>query len=254
MTRESSPLLPDATIRTAITIDTPDGTAERLWSDLSDRLDATQQRRRFFVLAPPAMRVAFAAIAVIAVMGTAVYFLGPTQGVGVPQPTAQPTVTPTATPEPSVPLTSYTSSRFAYSAEYPAAWMVIPATEDWTSVYAPDHGGPRMDYIGAKPFGSRIYLSSVRMTPERDDAAWLSTLDGHTAESCDPTSNRHTITIDGVTMRQEDQYCGETVYIIEVLGAHNGRFYVIDLVNESPLTTAERATFDRFLASFRFAP
>ena len=207
------------------------------------------------------MRFAFAAIAVIAVIGGSVYFLGPNQGIGVPPPTAQPTVTPTATPEPSsaqaqatVPVdwTPYTSSRFAYSVEYPAAWVVIPATEDWTSVYAPDHGGPRMDYIGVKPFGSRIYLSSVPLTPDRDAAAWMSTLDSHTAGSCDPTSDRHTITIDAVTMRQEDQYCGQTVHIVEVLGAHNGRFYVIDLVNEAPITPADRETFDRFLASFRF--
>ena len=191
MTRESSPVLPDATIRDAITRNAPVGAAEALWFDLSDRLDATpQRRRRLLVTMSPGMRFAFAAIAVIAVIGGSVYFLGPNQGVGVPPPTAQPTVTPTATPEPSsaqaqatVPVdwTPYTSSRFAYSVEYPAAWVVIPATEDWTSVYAPDHGGPRMDYIGAKPFGSRIYLSSVPLTPDRDAAAWMSTLDSHTA-------------------------------------------------------------------------
>ena len=28
---------------------------------------------------------------------------------------------------------------------------------------------------------------------------------------------------------------------------------MIDLVNEAPITAADRATFDRFLASFRFA-
>src|SRR4051812_37480317 len=102
MTSERSPVLPDATIRAAITMDAPDGAAERLWFDLSDRLDATKQRRRRFLVIPsPSMRVAFAVIAVIAMMSSAVYFLGPAQGIGVPPRPAQPTTIPTATPEPS---------------------------------------------------------------------------------------------------------------------------------------------------------
>lgn len=261
MTREPSPLLSDATIRTALTGEPPMGAAETLWFDLSDRLDATsQRRRRLFVMASPGMRVAFAAIAAIAVLGGAAYLLGPSQGVGVPQPTPQPTVAPSATLEPSAQADAtvptdwipYTSSRFAYTADHPADWMVIPATQDWTSDYPPDHGGPTMDYVGAKPFGSRIYLSSTLLEPDRDAAAWISTIDSWNAARCDPTSDRHSITIDAMTMRQEDQYCGETVYIVEVLGAHAGRFYAIDLVNEVPITATERATFDRFLASFRF--
>ena len=213
MTREPSPLLPDATIRDGHHQDAPLGAAEALWFDLSDRLDATpQRRRRLMVAMAPGMRVAFAAIAVIAVVGGSVYLLGPTQGVGVPAATRATdrhadgdarTVIGAVRGDRPGRLDPYTSSRFAYSVEYPAAWIVIPATEDWTSVYAPDHGGPRMDYIGAKPFGSRIYLSSVPLTPDRDAAAWMSTLDSHTAGCCDPTSDRHTITIDAVTMRQE---------------------------------------------------
>ena len=75
------------------------------------------------------MRFAFAAIAAIAVMGGAVYFLGPTtRGRGAPA-HAQPTVTPTATPEASparsqatlpTDWTSYTSNRLGYTADYPA--------------------------------------------------------------------------------------------------------------------------------------
>ena len=57
-------------------------------------------------------------------------------------------------------------------------------------------------------------------------------------------------------MRQEDQACGGSVSIIEVLGVGGGRFYEIDIVRDlsdgSPLTATERAIFDRFLASFRF--
>src|SRR3954468_1704300 len=101
MTRESSPLL-DAKIREAITRDAPLGAAETLWFEVSDRLNATSQRRRgLMVTMSTGMRVAFAAIAVIAVVGGSVYFLRPNQGVGVPAPSAQPTVSPTATPEPS---------------------------------------------------------------------------------------------------------------------------------------------------------
>src|SRR3954454_17834810 len=125
MTRESSPLL-DTKIREAITRDAPLGAAETLWFDVSDRLDATPQRRRrgLMVTMSTGMQFAFAAIDVIAVVGGSVYFLRPNQGVGVPAPSAQPTVTPSATPEPSsaqaeatVPAdwTTYTSSRFGYT-------------------------------------------------------------------------------------------------------------------------------------------
>src|SRR4051812_654449 len=191
MTREPSAPLPDATIRAAITNDPPMGIAEALWFDLSDRLDSTaERRRRLFVTVPPALGVAFAAIAVIAVMGGAVYFLGSAPGVGVPPPTAQPTVAPTATPEPSsappeatVPTdwTSYTSSRLGYTTDYPADWRVTPATTDWPNIGLPEKGGASTDVFGPSPSGTVVWVSSVPVKPGKDAAYWIAELDSQNA-------------------------------------------------------------------------
>ena len=54
-------------------------------------------------------------------------------------------------------------------------------------------------------------------------------------------------------MRQEDQVCAQTIEVVEVLGASKDRFFEINLVSGvSSLSDADRATFDRFLSSFRF--
>ena len=219
MTREPSAQLPDATIRAAITKDLPAGTADALWFDVSDRLDATsQRRRRLFAFESPGMRVALAAIVVIAVMGGAVYFLGPTTGVGVPPPTAQPTATPTSTPEASparseatVPTdwTSYTSNRLGYTADYPADWPMTPAKYDWPTIGLPEKGGPNMDVVGPNASGDHLWVASVPLKPGKDAAYWVAQLDSQNAAFCNSTSNRHSITLDGVNARQEDQVCAQ---------------------------------------------
>jgi len=230
----------------------PSGAAESLWLDLSDRLDATtQRRRRLFVMASPGMRFAFAAFAMIAVVGGVAYFLGSDQGLGAPPPPPSPT-TQAQTTVPND-WTPYTSSRFAYSAEYPTTWDVTPATKDWTSPYVPDHGGVTQDVFGPRPFGVRVWVTSTPLTAGMGAAEWISAFDKENAALCNQTSNRHSITLDGVTVRQEDQLCGQDVNAIQVLGATNGYFYMINFVGYSPITPVDRATFDRFLASFRFS-
>jgi hypothetical protein len=210
-------------------------------------------------------RIAVAAIAVIAVVGGTVYLTGSKQSVGGVPPTPSPTLTmapSSAPPSPealaTVPIawTTYTSSRLGYTTDHPADWGVTPATADWPSIGLPEKGGVSMDVFGPSPSGTTVWVSSVPLKPGKDAAYWIAELDSQNAAFCNQTSNRHSISIDGVSVRQEDQVCAQTIHIIEVLGASASRFYEIiivrDLSDGSPLTDTERATFDRFLASFRF--
>ena len=244
--------LPDATRRAiAVTTRTTDQKRRSLWAPWRT------------VPMPSFARGAVVAIAAIAIAGGAAYFLGPGQGVGGPPPAARPTVTSTPTPaspspaaQATVPTdwTHYTSSRFAYAADYPTAWGMTPATQDWPSIGIPEKGGAGMDNFGPRPFGIQLWVSSVPLKADTDAAGWISLFDSENAAFCNTTSNRHSVIVDGATMRQEDQVCAQTYNAIEIVGADHGRFYEIILVqnNNSPLTTTDRATFDRFLTSFKF--
>jgi hypothetical protein len=211
-------------------------------------------------------RVAVAAVAVIAVAGGAAFLLGPRSG-GGPTPTPLPSVTPapSSAPPSSSPVagatvptdwTSYTSSRFAYTADHPTDWDVTEATNDWPSIGLPEKGGTSMDIFGPRLSSTTIFVTSVPLAAGRDEAALIAMFDSQNAAFCNETSNRHSITLDGAQFRQEDQVCSQTINIIEVLGASDGRFYEINIVRSlsdgSPLTATEREIFDRFLASFRF--
>jgi hypothetical protein len=213
-------------------------------------------------------RLALGAAAVFAVVlgGSAVYFSAPQQHAGVAPPSPSPSVTaapssaPSASPSPNaaptVPVdwTTHTSSRFAYSIDYPTSWSLIPAKFDWPKIGLPEKGGQTMDAFDQTPSGISVWVTSVPVTPANDAAAWLAAFDSQNAAFCNSTSNRHDITLDGVAMRQEDQVCAQSVQVVEVLGASKDRFFEINLVTsvESPLTATDRATFDRFLSSFRF--
>ena len=208
-------------------------------------------------------KLALGAAAVVAVFlgGSAVYFSGPPQHAGVAPPSPSPTVTaapssappsPQATPTGSSDWTTYTSSRFAYSIDYPASWKLTPALRDWPTIGLPVKGGEPMDVFYQWPSGVQVYVASVPVTSAKDAAAVLAAFDSQNADFCNETSNRHDITLDGVAMRAEDQVCAQAVHVVEVLGASKDRFFEINLVGGDPLTDSERATFDRMLASFRF--
>jgi phage baseplate assembly protein gpV len=101
-----------------------------------------------------------------------------------------------------------------------------------------------------------LIVSSVPLQAGKDAAYWIAQLDEQNTAFCNETSNRHSITVDGAQFRQEDQFCGQSAHVIEVLGASDSRFYEFDFIRDrsdgSPVTATERAIFDRFLASLRF--
>ena len=219
--------------------------------------------RRFPTMSTmPKLALGAAAVFAVVLGGSAVYFSAPQQHAGVvpPSPSPSASAAPSASLAPSPQAaatgssdwTTYTSSRFAYSIDYPASWKLTPAIRDWPTIGLPVKGGEPMDVFYQWPSGVQVYVASVPVTSAKDAAAVLAAFDGQNADFCNETSNRHDITLDGVAMRAEDQVCAQSVHVVEVLGASKDRFFEINLVGGVPLTDSERATFDRMLASFRF--
>ena len=64
-------------------------------------------------------------------------------------------------------------------------------------------------------------------------------------------SDVHQITVDGATGHQDDEYCFDRDYVIEVLVTKGDRFYQIDMISDSPLTDEQRLQFDQMLASIQ---
>jgi hypothetical protein len=204
-------------------------------------------------------RFAVAAIAVIAVIGGAVYFTGPGQSAGgtPASPSPSPSTAPASAPpspaaQGTVPpdWTTYVSSRFAYSMDYPTDWVVVSATRDWpvgTAFPFPD--GPAMDTFAPTPTSTRVFVSSVEMQPNEVEADWLTKLDAINTACRLSGQTEHVV--DGEAARQQDFFCFGTDYGIEVALSLGGRFYLIDLFSQTPIGETDRATFERFLESFQ---
>ena len=214
----------------------------------------TEQGRR---IAPPSWRVplrspvllmAVAAILVVGLIAGALRVLTPDRGIGGPS-LPPPSATPSAT---SVAWTTFHSTRFAYSIEYPTDWVATPATEDW-----PVRGFPYPDSLSVDRFGPTrtsttwVFASSVALAPGQVAAERIAELDGDNALACQ-LSPEHQIAVGGLTGRQQDFFCFAKDYGIEVIATAGGRFYQIDLISSAPIDESLRATFDRFLASVEF--
>ena len=230
--------LPDATRRAiAVAARTTDQKRRSMWAPWR------------IVPMPMFARVAAVAIAVIAIAGGAVYFLGPNQGVGVPPPAALPTASSALT------WTSYHSSRFAYTIDYPADWVATPATMDWPPTGFPSPmGGVDHDAFGPPSFGSPVYVASIPLKAGMAAADWLVALDGEGAAHDCHMSAARTIVVDGVDARRREGVCMTTDQMIEVAMADDKRFYLIYMFGTpaGAFTDVDHATLDKFLASFKF--
>lgn len=206
---------------------------------------------------------ALAGIAAVVAIAVGALILRPgssSSGIGAGQSASRSPSSAPPSPEAlaTVPIgwTTYTSSRIAYSIDHPAEWIVTPATQDWPSTGLPDPTSPAYDVFlfRQEPIGTRLLVSSDPLEAGEDAAGRLAEMDRASAAHGCQSSDRHTITIDGVSARQEDQVCVDhgTDYLIEVLITNNSRFYKIILFSNAAFTDEDRATVDRVLASFRF--
>ena len=175
-------------------------------------------------------------------------------------------VSPSTVPPPSetTAVVTHSSKRFAYSIEYPAGWVVTPATLDWPRIGFPAPDSQAVDRFGATAASTTwMYVSSLLLadgetgagTPikakDMDDVR-IGEMDAEYPLACD-LSIRQEVTVDGVTGRRQDLVCFGRDHVTEVLVSNDTRLYLIDVLSPAPLADADRARFDRFVGSFRFA-
>jgi hypothetical protein len=187
----------------------------------------------------------------------------------VPAPTAAPAsasaaATASASPfasaspaaEATVPTdwTTYASTRYAYSVDYPTDWIATPASQDWPATGFSYPDDPAIDKWVKPAAGSDWVLMFVSSVPLKDGETAkerIARLDADNATVCQ-LSNRQDVTLDGATARQEEGMCFGSDYIREVAAVHDDRFYFEYVLSGSPLSDTTLATFDLFLASFHF--
>jgi hypothetical protein len=122
------------------------------------------------------MKLATAAVVVIAAAGFAVWQMAPRGGGGPSVPTPSPISTPnpspaptqaivTPAPEPTTyvvpPLTgTFTSSQYGFTLSYPQGWAASPATEVWRTSALPDYGNPAVDTVSDVELRDHLFVGA----------------------------------------------------------------------------------------------
>jgi hypothetical protein len=150
--------------------------------------------------------------------------------------------------------TTYTSTRYAYSVDYPADWIATPASQDWPAAGFSYPDDPAIDKWVKPAAGSNwvlMFVSSVPLKPGENAKERIARLDADNATVCQ-LAKRTDVTLDGKPARQEEGMCFGSDYIRQVAAVFKGRFYFEYVLSGSPLSDTTLATFDRFLESFHF--
>ena len=150
--------------------------------------------------------------------------------------------------------TTYASSHYGYSIDYPSEWIATPASQDWPSSgfsYPDDPAVDKWANPSTSPYWVLMFVLSVPLNTGEAPADRIAKLDGDNAQVCQ-LANRRDVSIDGVAARQEDGKCFGSDYISELAAVHGNRFYMIYLLSATAFSDTTQATFDRFVASFRF--
>ena len=224
-------------------------------------IETTKQRRGLAALRrnfdmPSYLKLAAAAVVLIAVGAFAVWQFAPPGPGGPSTPSPSPTVapSPTATPRPvptyvPPPLTeTFTSDLHGLTLSYPAGWTVQAATVPWTNPYAPQFGDPSGDlFYDPERDGGHLFLAiGSRSLGETPLAAFLS--DFLAAEGCTRTD---AIEIDGA-----DEAIGTSCDV--VLASSDGRGYVFMLYSSDDdidLRSFDKAAwFEDILATVELHP
>ena len=197
--------------------------------------------------------VAVAAAGTVLVLATGDDESGQSPAATLPTPSAVTTPAPTTAPTVAVPAgwKGFTSSRFGYSIQHPSEWTVTPATKDWPTTPGafPDPHGTELDRFA--PGGDSPLFVFVSSTS--NDVGQVALADWALAKNAGASgcqiSNHHQVTVDSATGTQDDEYCFDRDYVIEVLVTKGDRFYQIDMFSDSPFTDEQRLLFDQMLAS-----
>ena len=230
---------------------------DKVLADALATIETTSQRR-VLVRVPwrfPTMtnnvRLAIAAVAVIAVAGIALAIIRPPGGPGgdtTPVPSPSPSIEPTPTSNPTSPPLSeaFVSDIHGISLSYPAGWVVVPATEPWgTQPWGFED--PSADVIHDAALTDHLFLN-LKSQPVggTEPAAWVA--ETATASECTATEP---ITIDGV----EGGICVEDTSAFVVSGSRGYLILLYTSGDEAWLGSVyDRTWFEELLATVQFQP
>jgi hypothetical protein len=204
----------------------------------------------------PIARVAtgFAMVAILAVAGTLLIQRNANVAT-VASPAPTPPSSPSSSAVASVSLATFDSHRFVYAVDHPVDQAVEPATIDWPDdpLSQPDPFGPGVDRFVLHDGTSWVLISSVALRPGEKALERQASIDQNNAMACTYTRPATAFRLAGADARREELYCFSRDSIVEIVVVYHERVYLLDLFAKGvPLTDADRATFERMLASFRF--
>ena len=144
--------------------------------------------------------------------------------------------------------TPYTSARFGYSVQHPAAWAVTPGTKTWSSGYAYEPAAT--DTFGA-PGGpgapAQFVANSTRIPTGMTFDAWYAAYDAtRRSGTCASPSSEETIRVDGAIARL-DIHC--PTFYFEAVVEKSGRAYVFTVY-----APQSRPVLEEILATVRLTP
>ena len=184
------------------------------------------------------LRLGLAAAVVVAVAIGGTYFLGSRSNSSVAGP---------ETPSPSVSApagnrSTFTSTQYGYSVEYPAPYAAVPATEAWTGADQLDPEAPFADRFFAPNSSTFVLVAALQKPGNVTDEAFAADYQQQVAERAPcaiPLDGWTDATVAGVQAQRAEFDCGgsQGVEIIWVSGdtgyVISGEPEVVDLMAET---------------------
>ena len=163
----------------------------------------------------------------------------------------QPADQPPSTPAPSG-FRAYSSPRYGYSIIYPADWSVRRASRQLREGEIPWADGPAVDAFNGSGENQIVVARIEKATTlEKWTADTVELFHSRSAGLCEPPSEER-IRVGGEPARLHIYEKCFAAFHLWVTVVHEGSAYHILWLNEPGTEAADRALFDRILASFTF--
>jgi len=160
-----------------------------------------------------------------------------------------------ATSTPPVKLTTYTSAVYPYSIGYPAGYSVEPAQRSMSEVDLPAEGpNPALDRFVAKGTGPVIAVGAQPVAGGTSVAAWVgaTTERVHSISGYQASGSPQTIQVGGEPARLVTYPLAGSIFQLWAMVVHGDSGFYIVLRDDPGTEDADRALFDRILATLTF--
>lgn len=163
--------------------------------------------------------------------------------------------TVTLTPPPDTAWKNFNSTRYGYSMSYPADWSVIEEKGDWHSglVLLPYSTGS--DTFVAPRGGDSVFVGVQPLAAGTTLDNWIETyvaLIKRIYPQCGVSATKEATTVGGEAGTTYAWHCGTFENVILTFVEHNQKVVFVSWLSGTGHESDDRATFAKFLASFKF--